>query len=252
MTDKWLHSFIKAKIYWLLFAALLLLWFLFCVVYLGDYAYKYPFVQNYHALFSATIPNLFLPLIPIVVGIFCLLNNKRVISIVCGCAFILVLLWALQNSVGELLYSPTICSHTEDLRHYGQYDPKVREAVELNAEGCLPESIPSNAVNARYYYLYEQASADTIYISISWECTDEEMTKHQSKYTINSWEMYDNGKKAAYLTEKSLSGNIQPYIHAVIVFDESNNVITHIVTNNTDFLPQRGSGKLVVPFFKHH
>ena len=228
MEDNWRKIVTKNRILWIFNGLLLLVWTLFGYTYLREYSYRYPAVQNYSVLFSKTIPNLLFSLIPLIIMPFCFLNKKVVLSLVCGAAFLVILPIAFWSSVGEFLYDPAICSHTEDIRNYGKYDDAVSEALSLH-DVYLPKEVPSEAKNVHYYYHYEKASADTIYISVFWESTEDEIQKLKSN---TEWETDEDQKTIIYLSEKSIPGNIlQPYLKAVIILDETNNTIRYIVTN---------------------
>ena len=229
--NKWIKNISKQTVYWLFFVLLVLVFSLFCYNYLGEYAYRYPVIQNYRTLYLKTIPNilfLLLPLILMLIG----LKKKKGIALLCGCAFLIVLPLVWLNSTIEILSAPTFCSYTEDCANYGQYDRAVEESIHLNGQGYLPETIPSEAKNVCYYYRYEHASTDTIYISVSWEYTEAELQKLQNQYNADSWEIYENGKRAVFLSEKTAPGDIQPYLHAAIVLCETDNMVTHILTND--------------------
>lgn len=227
----------KMIIYWLLFCLLVFLYFGYCFLYLSEYAYRYPVVHNMGVLFLKTIPNVLLPTLLLLVTFFCIRYDKKVISIVCGCVFIIVLPLMFLRSTGEILYSPAICSYTDNPVNYGKYDKEVSQAVTLNAKGYLPETIPSEAKNVEYCYLYEKASANTTYISISWECTDNEIENLQWKHAEDVWALLEDGKQVTYLSPKTQPNDIiQPHFHAVIVYDEANNIITYTLTDNTALL----------------
>ena len=241
---QYLRKIDKQKVCWLFWGLLVLILSVFCYSYLGEYAYRYPTIQNYRILCCYTIPNLLFLLLPLVAMLVGIIKEKRILALICGCVFLISVPFVWFSSVRELLTAPAICSHTEDPKNFGSYDKEMEELIDLNGQGYLPDAIPNKAENVHYYYYYEQAGADTLYVSVSWKYSEDALQKLQSQHPADSWEKFENGTSVVFLSEKTTSTDIfQPCLHAVIVCNEADNTVTHILTNRSDLLPKKGGGQ---------
>lgn len=136
--------------------------------------YKYPMIKSWLS-FLCCICSVFLPAFVIFRSATALIHGnlrKAFLNIV---LFIPVYILSFVLSAVVSLGVPAICSYSSKPEDFGCYDARPSEILKVNPPKYYPNTVPDNAQDVRYVYYYSNASAETLYIAVSWQSSTQEI-----------------------------------------------------------------------------
>lgn len=215
----------KQSIMWYIFWGIAcIIWITMMYLHISNYFYLYPTIKSADLLIKWTLINCLLPMVPLAVALICIINRKFPLAMIFILLFIPVQLFSSFRGAAEMLFSPSICSYTDNVLNFGIYDKRLQESLELNPVSCFPIEIPSNVKNEEYCYYYEYASDESVYISISWEFNNEHdysMIATEIRQTAS----YMHGHGYYFLDS---------YYNNIIFLDDETCGITYVITSEND------------------
>ena len=210
-----------------------------CLVfsYIRDYSYAFPAALRLGAFFTRTVLNLCVPLALTGVCVIWAAKKPWAVYYVCYLLAVVCLVGGFVRSVGEVLYSPTVCSYTTDPENFGTFDKKLEPNIDHLA--LFPESIPNSAENVRYTYYFEEASADTVYIALSWQGRQSDIRDYLEKLPQTSITVNGYGETVyAHPDNQELGTNVKPYLFAEVIVDAEESRIAVVASSSAELLPQ--------------
>lgn len=215
----------KQSIMWYLFLGIAcIIWITMMYLHISNYFYLYPTIKSVDLLIKRTLINCLLPVVPLAVALICIINRKFPLAMLFIFLFIPVQVFSSFRGAAEMLFSPSICSYTDNVLNFGIYDKRLQESLELNPVTYFPCEIPSSVKNVEYCYYYEYASDESVYISVSWEFNNERDYATIAA-EIRQAASYSDGQGFYF------SGS---YYNNIIFLDDETCGITYVITSEND------------------
>lgn len=216
----------------------LLGWGLLTISYFSSYSYMFPHVPEVSLFISKTLVNICIPLLLIGVCVTLVLKKRTAAFLVCYIVTIVCLGGCFMRSSAEVLFSPTVCSYTSDPSQFGKFDSNI--GLNMAHIKSFPEYIPESAKDPQYTYFFEKASADTVYIAVSW-CyeEDEEIQDFFSSYQETDFFVNQFGEMVYYDPNwKNEALDVHPYLYSITLLDKRAKCVAFVVASSAEFLPQ--------------
>lgn len=165
--EKW-KALGTGTILWLV--AEVLGWLLLAKTCLDECGYRFPMVENGPVMWMLIGLSLLLPLVLLILAtVFPWKGRKSWGQVLLSLVFSVMVIGTLL----AILFFPSVYSFTEDPANFGQYDKRVEDMLLGNPAVGFPREIPPEALDVKYDYFCMNASAEDIYIAVSWRCEDE-------------------------------------------------------------------------------
>ena len=145
-------------------------------------------------------------------------------AVICWIVFLASSIFFFFRGAAEILYFPTVYSYTDDPSKIGKYDSWVTDALTLNPpEISMAETIDYEEVTD-YFYFYENSSAATVYITVTWEVKDADM---------------EDGYPILRDTDSSFM--------TAVFYDAESGRMTYVLTNRRSLFPEEHGDILTNP-----
>lgn len=241
----------------LLCVLMLVPWVLLLAAYFHDFHYRFP-VFAFPGIIM-TVLNLLAPFIPIAVsGVLAFLGKKsrKWWSLLCLILFFPLILATFLGYWGEVLAAPTVWSETTDVENLGQYDAFPGPCIESVPAELFPREIPGDAENVQYRYRFANASADELYMAISWQYEDaEKLWQIQSDLEqYGDWTVNSEGEWVLHCDDPMDT----IYLYVAVILNPDQNRVYYVAVRQRRPLPEKseevllGTGRSESPYDYGH
>ena len=204
-------------LFWVVLGILAAAWLLIPWFYLQSYCYRHPMIPD-AGLFALALLRALLPLALTGAAAAFMLRKKRIAALVLCVVSALALFVAVPGTMGEILFHPTVWSHTDDAEDFGDFDKVFVQHLTPNPVGCFPTEIPPEARNVQYSYYYVYAAAEYVYVAVRWDFpTEADFDRYAAQLPpAESSALYENA----------------------LFFDRENLSVGFVIAENDNWLPE--------------
>ncbi len=210
------------------FFAAFFIWIIYFLSYIKDYDYIYPTITDKNIIFSFTLPNILLPLLSISLAGILTIKRRYILAALFWIGSIPIFAFCFFRGLAEIWYMPAVCSYTDNVSHFGEYDSRPEKTLVSNPVICFPENIDPNAQDVMYRYYYEHASSESLFIAVSW--------KYENHDDFEAYlERIPLGKATVNSTNNSYQFSGSCY-HNILYIEKEGNRLCFVISNNPDIL----------------
>lgn len=196
------------------------------------YHYSFPLITDSFAFFEWTLLNTLAPFVLLVVSILFFLNRKKGVAMICCILFFPTQFFFIYRGAAEILFHPTVISHTTLTGDFGKYDRWIHD--QLNSIDYFPKEIPASAANIQYSYYYCESSTHHARIVLVYDNADISAIKQQitesSEFVTSA---YNSESELVY---RFADDNLA--LGTMIILDEENERVGYIVTSDKSSFPR--------------
>jgi len=216
------------------FSTLFIIWG--CLVWnqCSYYNYRYFTVFDWPN-FLFTIAVTIVPIFPAIGGFIFSLKNRKLLCYLSLLITVILLPVTFLFQSACMLYYPSAQSHTTDPNNFGIYDERVQNILRLNPVSYFPESIPNDSQNVQYQYSYSNYASEEIFISVSWQCSEEHFQEEFEHFMNNAVnKQYIHGTHLFFA--ENYTDTVRPYVINAVSLNVKTHVITYIISHSLEWL----------------